>query len=107
MIILLLLLLISVYSNLFTLNVINLFHYCTKELKHSFSILKAIFSSDTRQSMKRRITTEWWAEIYTNLHLVYISAHLSVIIRRFILWQVSDERSSFSMLKEYFRFFLQ
>ena len=40
-------------------------HYCTKKRKHSFHILKALFSSDTRQSMKRWITTERWAEIYT------------------------------------------
>ena len=33
------------------------FHYCTKKRKHSFRILKVLFSSDTRQSMKRRITT--------------------------------------------------
>ena len=43
----------------------KLLDYCTKKRKHSFSILKALFSSDTRQSMKRRITTERWAEIYT------------------------------------------
>ena len=39
--------------------------YCMKKRKHSFHILKVLFSSDTRQSMKRRITTESRAEIYT------------------------------------------
>ena len=37
-------------------------------------------------------------------HLVYISAHLSVVIRRFILWWVSDEKSALSMLKNVFAF---
>ena len=37
---------------------IIVFHYFTKKRKPSFHILKALFSFDTRQSMKRRITTE-------------------------------------------------
>ena len=34
------------------------FHYYMKKRKRSFGKLKTLFSSDTRQSMKRRITTE-------------------------------------------------
>ena len=43
-------------------------HYSTKKREHSFSILKA-FSFDTLQSMKRRITTERWTEIYSQMRV--------------------------------------
>ena len=33
-------------------------HYSTKKRYHVLTILKSFFSSDTRQSMKRRIATE-------------------------------------------------
>ena len=33
-------------------------HYSTKKRYHVLDILKSLFSSDTRQSMKRRIATE-------------------------------------------------
>ena len=49
-----------------------LFHYCTKKRKHSFSILKPLFSSDIHQSMKRRITSERWAEIYTRCGKIHV-----------------------------------
>ena len=35
-----------------------------------------------------------------------ISVHLSVVIRRFILWWVSNENKAFSMLRECSRFFV-
>ena len=39
-----------------------------KKLEHSFGILKALLS-DTRQSMKRLITTETGTEIYSQMRL--------------------------------------
>ena len=51
-------------------------HYCTKKRKHSFHILKALLSSDTRQTIKRRITTERWAGIYTRCGYIHVTRRL-------------------------------
>ena len=68
------------YANIDTLNnqnpsynSLNIFHYSTKKRKHSFHIMKVLFSSDTRQSMKRRITTERRAEIYTRCGQIQVT----------------------------------
>ena len=43
--------------------------HSSKKREHSFSILKSSFSSDTRQSMKRRIKTERRTEIYSQMRM--------------------------------------
>ena len=55
-----------------------------------FQHTKSTFSSDTRQSMKRRIIAKQLTEL--------------AIIRRFILWRVSDEKV-LSVCRKCFRFY--
>ena len=51
-----------------SLLVLQNFTTARKKREHSLSILKA-YSSDTRQSMKRRIKTERWTEIYSQIRM--------------------------------------
>ena len=77
-------------------------HYSSKKREHSLSILKSFFrpteyeTSDKDRKVNRNIQPDAGGSIRIWL---CSSFHLSVFIRGFILWRVSDEKSFSVCLK--------